>query len=99
MERRIVLTPRARADLAEIWAYTAREWSPGQAERYLGGLRTIFALLAASPEIARLRSEITPPVRLHPYRSHLIIFQHDAAVLDVLRVVHARSDWLDLLAK
>ena len=32
---RYVLSPRARADLDDIWAYTARRWGTDQAEDYI----------------------------------------------------------------
>ena len=93
MTRDIVLASTAKADLAEIWRYTSNEWSEVKAEHYLQGLWETFLLLASHPEIARLRREITPAVRLHPHRSHLVIFVETVSVLDILRVVHSRSNW------
>lgn len=29
------LTPKAEADLEDIWFYTAESWSPAQADRYI----------------------------------------------------------------
>ena len=98
MTRRISLAPQAENDLVGIWHYTVREWSETQAERYLAGLDDVFALLASQPEIARLRREIVPPVRVHSYRSHLVIFTADEGVMEVIRVVHGRSNWVELLA-
>ncbi|MGQ0565302.1 MAG: type II toxin-antitoxin system RelE/ParE family toxin [Gemmobacter sp.] len=93
MKRRISLAPQAEDDLVGIWQYSMREWSETQAERYLAGLDDVFALLAAQPEIARLRRDTAPPVRTHPYRSHVVIFTADETGLQVIRVVHARSNW------
>lgn len=45
------------------------------------------------PALARLRKEISPPVRIHPHRAHLIIYIETDATLDVIRVLHARSNW------
>lgn len=39
------LTPQARADLDDIWTYTARTWSPGQADRYIAGLAAASGLI------------------------------------------------------
>lgn len=93
MTRRLALSPRAEADLESLWYFTVREWTVAQAERYLAGLRDVFSLLADHPEIARLRTEIAPPVRLHPYRAHLVIFIATDTAVEILRVVHSRSDW------
>ncbi len=93
MTRQVALTSTAKADLVGIWRYTVSEWSEAKAEQYLKGLRETFTLLALHPEIARIRQEITPAVRLHLHRSHLVIFVETDDFLNVLRVVHSRSDW------
>ena len=54
---KLTFRPRAEADLAAIWDYTAATWSEVQAEAYLRGLEDTLALLAAHPEMARLRTE------------------------------------------
>lgn len=98
MSREVKLRPRALRDLAEIWDHTDQRWGAGQARAYLTGLDAAFGLLAEFPEMARLRHEIEPPVRIHPYRAHLVIYVASPGELDVLRVVHARADWSDFLA-
>lgn len=97
MTRRLTFRPWAEADLVGIWDYTAARWSEAQAERYLAGLGDTLALLCAHPEIARLHQDFTPPARLFPYRSQLVIFIADEAALEVIRVVHMRSDWQGLV--
>jgi toxin ParE1/3/4 len=92
LTRRLTFRPKAEADLAETWEFTVARWSVAQAERYLTGLNEALALLCAHPEIARLY-DFTAPMRLFPYRSHLVIFTSDELTLDVIRVPHMRSDW------
>ena len=99
MTRHLILSRRARADIDDIWEYSAATWSPAQADRYLTGLETIFFLLCREPDLCRMRREFQPSVRLHPYRSHLIFYRSDAATLDVIRVLHARSDWHSVIAQ
>lgn len=99
MSRQVLWRPRAEADLDDIWRYTVETWSEGQAVAYLTGLERTLRLLAEFPETARLREEFVPPVRVHPYRAHLVIFQSDEAVLDVVRVVHARANWQAFLSE
>ena len=45
----IVLTPRARADLAAIWAFTADRWNIEQADRYVTLLNSAMRTVAAEP--------------------------------------------------
>lgn len=68
-----------------------------QAETYLQGLGATFRLLREFPELARERDEIVPPVRIHPYRSHLIVYQVSEDAVEVIRVLHGRQDWQALL--
>ncbi|MEQ8897959.1 MAG: type II toxin-antitoxin system RelE/ParE family toxin [Roseovarius sp.] len=99
MSRQVLLRPRAEADLADIWDYTVGAWSEAQAVSYLTGLDATLGLLAEFPETARLREEFVPPVRIHPYRAHLIVFLADDSVLDVVRVMHARPNWQAFLTE
>lgn len=93
MSRALSLQPKAVADLADIWAFTSAQWSEAQAETYLTGLQALFDLLCTQPDIARLRHEIAPPVRVFPYRAHLVIYQDMPDTLRILRVVHSRAQW------
>lgn len=98
MAPRIRLRPCARADLDDIWTYTVARWGRAQAVDYLSGLDGAFRLLADFPEIARLRREFTPPVRIHRYREHVIIYLSGNDAIDILRVAHARANWSEFLA-
>lgn len=91
--RRLTFRPLAEADLSTIWDFTAERWSVEQAESYLTGLQDMLALLCGHPEIARSVQELNPPVKLYPYRSHLVIFTAGETSLEVIRVVHMRSNW------
>ncbi len=87
------LSPAAQRDLEGIWDYTVSVWSVDQAERYLQGLSETLELLCLSPRIARERTEFDPPVRLYPYRSHLIIYRIEDDYLHIIRVFHNRQHW------
>ena len=75
MTRHLVLSPKAARDVDDIWNYSARTWSVALADRYINGLRDLLRLLCDTPGLARLRRDVDPPVRLHPYRSHVVIFR------------------------
>lgn len=95
----VLYRPRAEADLSGIWAYTVEEWSESQAISYLEGLDAAIKLLSEHPEIARERKEFSPPVRIFPHRAHLVIYTFNSNTLEVIRVVHARSNWHSLLSE
>ena len=91
------LSPAAQQDLESIWDFTAQTWSPDQADSYLRGLAEKLTLLCENPLIARERAEIDPPVRLHPYKSHVIIYRVEADHLAVIRIAHMRQHWQRLI--
>ena len=45
--RKVLIRPRAYADLEGIWLYTFEKWSEEQADRYLRQLNEAIQLLAA----------------------------------------------------
>jgi toxin ParE1/3/4 len=94
---RWTIRPAAEADLADIWIHGAASWGIGQAERYADGLFALFDLLAAYPEMAREREEFTPPVRIHPSGSHLVIYRWDGQGVEIIRVLHAHQDLMAYL--
>ncbi len=94
----IRLTPRAEADLEDIWQYGAAEWSPDQADRYIDGLVAVFDHLCTMPRLARERIEFTPPVRIHATGPHLVIYCIATPHLKILRVLGGRQDWHKLIA-
>jgi toxin ParE1/3/4 len=89
------LSRAAADDLVQIYLQGLTLFGAAQADRYHDGLGEAFAFLADYPLAARLRDEIAPPVRVHRYQSHLIVYElaEDDTVL-ILRVRHGREEWL-----
>ena len=87
-----VLRPVAEADLSAIWLQGAARWGVDQAERYADGLFAVFDLLAEFPEMARERREFTPPVRIHPSGSHLVIYQLEGQGIEIIRILHSHQN-------
>ncbi|MEX2615671.1 MAG: type II toxin-antitoxin system RelE/ParE family toxin [Alphaproteobacteria bacterium] len=90
------LSVKAENDIHNAYLEGIRLFGVEQAEKYYAGLERAFEFLSDTPKAARERLEITPPVRVHPYRSHIIIYliDNDDDVL-ILRVRHGREDWND----
>lgn len=88
------LTIKAEEDIIHIYREGVGMFGTEQAEKYHAGLEDIFAFLSSTPKAARERTEITPPVRIHPYRSHFVVYLiDDAGDVLILRVRHGREDW------
>lgn len=88
------LSVKAEEDIIHVYREGVRLFGVEQAEVYLAGIEKIFQFLSNTPEAARERTEIDPPVRIHPYGSHNIIYLIDSErEVFVLRVRHGREDW------
>lgn len=88
------LTTAARDDLIHIYVESARLFGTAQAEKYHDGLDRIFGLLADNPHLARERSELNPPVRIHPSGSHVVVYRiEDAGGILIIRIRHSLEDW------
>ena len=99
MTNRHFLRPLAEQDVTAIWSDGADRWGIVQADRYFDGMLDLFDLLSEQPEIARLRNEFKPPVRIHIYGSHIVIFETVETGIAVIRVLHQRQDILALLGE
>jgi toxin ParE1/3/4 len=92
------LTQSAVEDIHAIYRYGAQQFGLKQADAYHSQLERAFEFLAINPLAARARLELSPPVRIHPVGSHLVIYQVDEdGVLLIIRVRHAHEDWSDPL--
>ena len=88
------LARAAAEDVANIFADGVDRFGLAQADKYHDGLEAAFVFLSEYPRAARLRHEIDPPVRAHPYKAHLIVYEIEAEDgIVVLRVRHSREDW------
>jgi antitoxin ParD1/3/4/toxin ParE1/3/4 len=89
---RFVLTPAARADLAEISDYISKD-NPDAANRVLDELRAAMRNLAEMPEMGHSRRDLaSEPLRFWPVYSYLIIYRPEARPLQVVRVLHGSRD-------
>ena len=87
----------AEADLRDIFIYSIEAHGVAQAEHYKHQFDDAFNALADNPKMARLRQEITPPVRVYPVQKHMIIYTilEDSETVFILRVRHHRENWTD----
>ncbi|MBI3895403.1 MAG: type II toxin-antitoxin system RelE/ParE family toxin [Acidobacteria bacterium] len=88
---RVVLAARAEEDLFDIAVYIAQD-NPEAAARFIEKIEQICALLAASPEIGRLRSELAEDVRSFPVERYVIFYLPVKGGIEVLRVLHGARD-------
>jgi toxin ParE1/3/4 len=88
-----VLTPRARADLADIWRYTVQRWDRDQADRYLRELRRAIETIARGPSKGHRCDDIRAGYLRYPAGSHVVFFRMAGDGIVVVRILHQRMDF------
>ena len=92
MAERVVLAPKARADLFAIDSYLA-ERNPLAAERLIERLLHAMQTLARMPAMGRSCAELgLPSVRRFVVEQHHIFYTPSASGIQVVRVIHGRRD-------
>ena len=90
------LTKAAAQDLAAIRIEGRRLFGLSQSNHYIDGLIRLFDILAENPELGRLRTDIEPPVRVHPHKSHVVLYTLDERRRPlIIRIRHAHEAWQD----
>ena len=88
-----VLSPRAKADIDEIWDYTVAHWNLEQAETYIRWIQAAIEVIAAEPETGRSCEAVRAGYRKHSVGSHIIFFRLTRGGIDVVRILHGRMDF------
>ena len=90
---RLLETKAARADLDKIFLHSLKTYGEAAAGRYIGQLLDLYDLILSQPEMARQREEIDPPVRIHPYGAHLIVYRIGEGTVTIIRILPSAADW------
>ncbi len=93
MKGHFVLSPRAHADLDEIWDYTADRWGLDQAETYTRQLAKDIQTVADSPTLGRECNEVRAGYRQYPSGSHVLFYRLAESGVDIVRILHERMDY------
>jgi toxin ParE1/3/4 len=87
---RYVFSPRAEADLGEIWDFTVKTWGEEQAENYIRLLVSAIETVAQNPRRGRPCNEVRKGYRQYLAGSHIIFFRKIKGGIDVARILHGR---------
>jgi toxin ParE1/3/4 len=87
----IVLTPRANADLGEIWMFVAAD-NPAQADDFIDLIDEKFQNLSRQPGLGRRREELAAGLRSFPVGRYVIFYLQVQDCLRIVRVLHGARD-------
>ncbi|TRC71024.1 type II toxin-antitoxin system RelE/ParE family toxin [Mesorhizobium sp. WSM4307] len=88
------LSVAAEEDIIAIAEEGMRLFGAEQAGLYHEQMFAILDLIAANPRMARERHEISPPMRIHPFKAHLVVYRIEAdGHILIVRIRHGHEDW------
>jgi toxin ParE1/3/4 len=87
--RRLLLSPRAAADLEDIAEYIARD-NPERAATFVEELEAKCRAVAAAPDIYPARPDLAPGLRMAVHGRYLVLFRElpGQTAMRVERVLH-----------
>ncbi|MFO0137146.1 MAG: type II toxin-antitoxin system RelE/ParE family toxin [Cyanobacteriota bacterium] len=87
----IVLQPRAKADISEIWEFIAED-SDDQADAFIDLIDQKFQLLAQKSGLGRRRKELAEGLRSFPVGRYVIFYLPIPGGVQIVRVLHGARD-------
>jgi toxin ParE1/3/4 len=78
-----------------VWVYSAEQWGPDQADRYVDTLLKRFQWLAENRSLWQTRPEIFADIHSFPEQRHVIYLRElgsGTKGIEILRVLHGRMD-------
>lgn len=91
--RQVVLSPKAKADLSDIWDYPLAEWGVEQAEKYVRELWAAMQAQALDYSLSIDISDVRKGYRKVRSGSHVVFFKLTHDGIDVVRILHHRMDF------
>ena len=88
-----VLSPRAQADLDEIWDYTAARWNDAQAESYIRDIWQAIKTVATDSRRGSICDDVRAGYRKFQVGSHVLFFREIDNGIDIVRILHSRMDF------
>ncbi len=89
----LVLAPKARRDLIDIWNYFTALASSDVAERLLRDIEKASVRLLSHPKLGRPRDDVAPFLRAVLVRPYAILYRTDDSRVEIVRILHTRRDF------
>ncbi len=94
MKYRVIFSPEAEEQMADLYRYIASAVSPGIAERYVNAIISYCETLETFPLRGAQRDDIRPGLRITNYKGRTVIaFAVDAEQVSILGVFYGGQDY------
>lgn len=91
-DRRLILSPKAEADFADILQYTLETWGDAQMLSYRAVIGDALKLLLTNPEAGFVKPEVSARHRFLVVGEHMIAYRLTGSVIEVSRIMHSRMN-------
>ena len=88
----VVLSPKAKSDLSNVWDYSLDTWDAEKAEVYLRELWAVINNCASTPSSAPKADIVRKGYRKAVSGSHVKYLKEIEGGIDVIRILHQRMD-------
>jgi toxin ParE1/3/4 len=85
------ITPRATADLIEIWSYIADD-SVANADAFVDKLCETIQAIGRQPGLGRRREELAPGTQSFPHGRYILFYRLVSGAIEIVRVLHSARD-------
>jgi toxin ParE1/3/4 len=85
------ISPRATADLLEIWSYIADD-SVANADAFVDKLQETMQILGRQPGLGRRREDLAPGIQSFPHGRYILFYRAVTGAIEVVRVLHSARD-------
>ncbi|UVC17868.1 type II toxin-antitoxin system RelE/ParE family toxin [Mesorhizobium onobrychidis] len=93
MKRTVRLSPKAKADLDDIWDHSLKDWGLERAEAYILTVHSIINLIDQFPAMAKNAENIRPGLLKYPIGSLVLFLRIGDQYIDIVRILHQRLDY------
>ncbi len=98
MSHRVVFTPEAEEQLAELYRYIAVAASPDTAKRYTDAIVSYCESLHTFPLRGTIRDDVRPGLRITNYRKRAVIaFEVSTDQVSIIGVFYGGQDYESIL--
>lgn len=89
---KLVWSPQAQSDLAEVWRWGAEQFSATAADKHAKAIHTAADMLRLAPSVGRARDDLRPGVRELVIYPTVLLYRVGTEAVEVLRVVDGRRN-------
>jgi toxin ParE1/3/4 len=88
----LLWSPQAEGDLAEIWRWGAKLFSPAAADRHLRNIHAAAERCRLAPFLGRERDDLRPDVREIVVYPTVVFYRVTSEAVEIIRVIDGRRN-------